>query len=277
MSTTSTSTTNTTTQREPFEPVSDESRAVARAILSTLSPGAAACVLAAVAGLARVIVDAAALVQLGAMGEGLARTAVEAAIDAFGELSDDSHDASPAASALAAAWWYSTPAEVARAFWRDDIAREHTVAQSRGAILEAERLRAELASGAFTSTAAPVVVRLPMPAAPVEGGGVCALDALRSAASVALEQDGRPDGAKIYRAVCLCLCGGKEPASAYYLLALALAETGAALCTDNFGTERPNPRDVEVARMAFEAAAMVSRLWHEAAERAWKAGDVEAA
>ncbi len=163
MSTTSTSTTNTTTQREPFEPVSDESRAVARAILSTLSPGAAACVLVALAGLARAIVDAFDIMREGGpMAEGLARQTLGAAVDAFDALSDGQRDAGVAAFAVSAAWWFSTPAEVCASFWRNEHARASVTSQSRGAAVEAAALRVMLASGALTS--APAVVRLPLPA-----------------------------------------------------------------------------------------------------------------
>lgn len=150
MTTTSTSTTNTTTQREPFEPVSDESRAVARAILSTLSPGAAACVLVALAGLARAIVDAFDIMREGGpMAEGLARQTLGAAVDAFDALSDGQRDAGVAAFAVSAAWWFSTPAEVCASFWRGEPARASVTSQSRGAAVEAAALRVMLASGAL--------------------------------------------------------------------------------------------------------------------------------
>jgi len=134
MNTTNTAPANTA------EPVSPASRRIARAILSTLTPDAAACVLATLAGLASAIINAASTLRH-TTGEGATRAAsmmLDAACDAC-ELRDDT---GAAAFAVCGAWFFDVPRGVVASFWRDDTARENVTSQARGVVAEVEALRA---------------------------------------------------------------------------------------------------------------------------------------
>jgi hypothetical protein len=129
------------------EPVSEASRRIARAILSTLTPDAAACVLAALAGLASAIINAASTLRH-ATGEGaraVASKALDAAsCDGFDAL--DGEDTATAAYAVCAAWWFSTPCEVAASFWHTDDARTNVERMARGVLAEVDAMRVEVAA-----------------------------------------------------------------------------------------------------------------------------------
>lgn len=140
MSTTSTAPAN------HVEPVSEASRRIALAILSTLTPDAAACVLAALAGLASAIVNAASTLRH-ATGEG-ARAVASKALDVAScegfDALDGEHTAT-AAYAVCAAWWFSTPCEVAASFWHTDDARTNVERMARGVLAEVDAMRLAVA------------------------------------------------------------------------------------------------------------------------------------
>lgn len=118
---------------------------VARAILSTLDAASAAFVLATVANFARAIVDAAALLRRDPSNEGraMSRGMLAGAVEAFDKRTLGATDPSTHTAALAAVFWFASPAETAAAFRRDDIARATVEELARGALARVEALRAE--------------------------------------------------------------------------------------------------------------------------------------
>lgn len=156
----------------PVDLVAPSARRVARAILSTLTPDAAACVLCALAGLASAIINAASTLRH-ATGEGArlaASTMLEAASgDAFDALRVDGEDCGTAAYAVCASWWFSTPCDVVVSFWRDDIARANVEAQARGVLAEVDAMRREV-SQSEPSAAVRAVEGLPFPAVRLADG-----------------------------------------------------------------------------------------------------------
>lgn len=156
----------------PIEPVSPSARRVARAILSTLTPDAAACVLCALAGLASAIINAASTLRH-ATGEGArlaASTMLDAAAgDAFDGLTVDGEDCGVAAYAVCASWWFSTPCDVVASFWRNDGARANVEAQARGVLAEVDAMRREV-SQSEPSAAVRAVEGLPFPAVRLADG-----------------------------------------------------------------------------------------------------------
>jgi len=151
------------------EPVSETSRRIARAILSTLTPYAASSVLSALAGLAHAIIAAASTLRH-ASGEP-ARHAASTTLDAAACDAIDSLDgtASSAAYAVCAAWWFATPCDVVASFWRSDDARANTEAQALGALAEVDVMRREVSQN-DPSAAVRYVEGLPFPAVRLADG-----------------------------------------------------------------------------------------------------------
>lgn len=139
-------------------PERNPSRAIARAILSTLTPAGAAFVLATVAALARAIIDAAAMLRQGAQEEE-ARAVLGEALEAFDAPHPSGQDTTARAYALTALWWFATPrdvcGELTGAFWRNDGARESCEGSAREALEDIEALATE-AREASTARAARV-------------------------------------------------------------------------------------------------------------------------
>lgn len=140
------------------EPVPPGARAIAIAILSTLTPDAAACVLAALAGLASAIINAASTLRhaRGDVATRAASTMLDAACDAC-EISDDG-DA--AVFAICGAWFYDAPRGIVASFWHDEIARGNVTSQARGVAAEVDALRAAPVNAPVT---APRVIRVEAP------------------------------------------------------------------------------------------------------------------
>lgn len=131
-----------------LSPASAPSRPLALALLATLPLTSAACVLAALATFAQGIITAAATLRQceGKASERFARTTLEAAsADPFDSLPlANGGAAGVVARAFVASWWFSTPCDVVASFWRCEVSRRDVEAQSRGALLEVDALRAEL-------------------------------------------------------------------------------------------------------------------------------------
>jgi len=151
---------STTTGREATTspaPERNPTRAIARAILSTLTPTGAAFVLATVAALARAIIDAAAMLRQSTQEEE-ARAVLGEALEGF-DAPHPSGDTLARGYALTALWWFATPrdvcGELTGAFWRNDGARESCEGSAREALEDIEALATE-AREASTARAARV-------------------------------------------------------------------------------------------------------------------------